>query len=346
MQVLQKTQHPNVVKLIAVIDQYSFVTEYVERGDLFSLLKNKDPHVLWSRNGVNIARGIASGLEYLHSIKIIHRDLKSPNILITRDWQAKISDMGFARIREGENKLQIMTEQRGTILWAAPEIFETNEISDKSDIYSFGLILLEILTQDSPWNGYSPFSVPHKVLKQKTSKYHKIPDDFPKPIARAILSCWEKNPDDRPTAAALYAILNSPKSCCEAGNIILKNCGHKFCSSCLMYQLQQSISHGLIQIGKSGYAAIKCPQEGCSFLIDCPVDVSTYVERDYYELYKFVGALLSEQKKVPLKTCRLCLQTCVIETGKFLHLCTPTKSTSGHGSQSGSIDPQGNGVKK
>ncbi|KAL3646231.1 hypothetical protein CASFOL_011411 [Castilleja foliolosa] len=155
-------QHPNLVKLFGCCiegNQLLLIYEYLENNCLARALFGKEEQRLnldWSTRK-KICIGIAKGLAYLHEesrLKIVHRDIKATNVLLDKDLNAKISDFGLAKLDEEENT-HISTRIAGTIGYMAPEYAMRGYLTDKADVYSFGIVLLEIVSGKSNTN-YRP----------------------------------------------------------------------------------------------------------------------------------------------------------------------------------------------
>ncbi|KAJ1688186.1 hypothetical protein LUZ63_019576 [Rhynchospora breviuscula] len=144
--------HENLVKLLGFCSEakhYLLVYEYIQNGDLCSYLSDEDKRkeLTWEKR-FNIIKGIAEGLVYLHGLKdpIIHRDLKPENILLDENYNAKIADFGISKIFD-KNKTHLTTRNRFhcTPGYVAPELLQIGMYSPKSDVYNFGLLVLEII---------------------------------------------------------------------------------------------------------------------------------------------------------------------------------------------------------
>ncbi|KAL2929739.1 Calmodulin-binding receptor-like cytoplasmic kinase 3 [Bienertia sinuspersici] len=157
VEILSKIEHRNLVRLLGFVDKGNerlIVTEYVGNGTLREHLDGLREKVLDFKNRLEIAIDIAHGLTYLHLYsekQIIHRDVKSTNILLNDNLKAKVADFGFARVGPADGEqTHISTKVKGTVGYLDPEYMKTYQLTTKSDVYSFGILLMEILTGRRP----------------------------------------------------------------------------------------------------------------------------------------------------------------------------------------------------
>ncbi|XP_054821685.1 calmodulin-binding receptor-like cytoplasmic kinase 3 [Prosopis cineraria] len=157
VEILAKIDHRNLVKLLGYIDKGNerlLITEYVANGSLREHLDGLRGNILDFNQRLEIAIDVAHGLTYLHTYaekQIIHRDVKSSNILLTESMRAKVADFGFARVGpSNSDQTHISTKVKGTVGYLDPEYMKTYQLTTKSDVYSFGILLLEILTGRRP----------------------------------------------------------------------------------------------------------------------------------------------------------------------------------------------------
>eukprot|EP00118_Oscarella_pearsei_P024877 m.307006 g.307006 ORF g.307006 m.307006 type:complete len:615 (+) comp41806_c0_seq1:3138-4982(+) len=192
---LRNLKHPNIVSFRGICTQspcYCLVMEYCSEGPLFDLLKSgrqlTPPTVLeW-------AKQIATGMNYLHSKKILHRDLKSPNVLIGSDDSLKISDFGTAK-ELGEKSTRMSFA--GTVAWMAPEVIRNELCSEKVDVWSYGVVLWELLTQEIPYKGVDSSAIIWGVGSE--SIHLPVPSSCPHGFQLIMRQCWQSKPKNRPT---------------------------------------------------------------------------------------------------------------------------------------------------
>ncbi|PPD86520.1 hypothetical protein GOBAR_DD16548 [Gossypium barbadense] len=157
VELLAKIDHRNLVKLLGYVDKGNerlIITEYVPNGTLREHLDGQHGKILDFNQRLEIAIDVAHGLTYLHVYaekQIIHRDVKSSNILLTESMRAKVADFGFARVGPMDSdRTHISTKVKGTVGYLDPEYMKTYQLTTKSDVYSFGILLIEILTGRRP----------------------------------------------------------------------------------------------------------------------------------------------------------------------------------------------------
>ncbi|XP_023235625.1 mitogen-activated protein kinase kinase kinase 13-A-like isoform X1 [Centruroides sculpturatus] len=192
---LRKLRHPHIVASKGVCTQapcYCIVMEYCPYGPLYEVLRQGrevPPAVVveWSKQ-------IASGMNYLHSHKIIHRDLKSPNVLISSNEILKISDFGTSR---QWNEISTKMSFAGTVAWMAPEIIRNEPCSEKVDIWSFGVVVWELLTCEVPYKDVDSSAVIWGV--GSNSLHLPLPSTCPNGFKLLMKQCWSAKPRNRPS---------------------------------------------------------------------------------------------------------------------------------------------------
>jgi sterile alpha motif and leucine zipper-containing kinase AZK len=210
-EIMATLQHPNIVRLYGICLEQghnSMVMEYMQHGSLLDFLEN-NPNISWSVRW-NIALDISKGLLCLHqhSPVIMHRDLKSPNVLLDEHNRAKICDFGLAKVR---HTTRLNTSRAnpastrgfiGTVNWTAPELFEpTAPYTPACDIYSLGIILWELATCKTPWANATAEALIGIWVGQ--GRREPIPANTPPPFARLIANCWATRAESRPPIAAI-----------------------------------------------------------------------------------------------------------------------------------------------
>ncbi|XP_010024797.2 LOW QUALITY PROTEIN: dual specificity protein kinase splA [Eucalyptus grandis] len=196
---MKRLRHPNVLLFMGAVtspNRLCIVTEFLPRGSLFRLLQRNTAKLDWRRR-VHMALDVARGMNYLHHYNppIIHRDLKSSNLLVDKSWNVKVSDFGLSRLK---SKADLTTKTgKGTPQWMAPEVLRNEASDEKSDVYSYGVVLWEIATQKIPWDNLNAVQVIGAVgfMNQRLD----IPHDVDPQWTSIIESCWHSDPKCRPT---------------------------------------------------------------------------------------------------------------------------------------------------
>ncbi|KAE9612462.1 putative protein kinase TKL-CTR1-DRK-2 family [Lupinus albus] len=203
--IMKRLRHPNIVLLMGAVTQppnLSIVTEYLSRGSLYRLLHRPGAkESLDERRRLCMAYDVAKGMNYLHKRNppIVHRDLKSPNLLVDKKYTVKVGDFGLSRLKA--NTFLSSKSAAGTPEWMAPEVLRDEPSNEKSDVYSFGVILWELATLQQPWGNLNPAQVVAAVgFKEKRLE---IPRDLNPHIAALIEICWANEPWKRPSFSSI-----------------------------------------------------------------------------------------------------------------------------------------------
>ncbi|KAE9027103.1 hypothetical protein PF011_g2202 [Phytophthora fragariae] len=236
--VMAQLRHPNVVMFMGVMVHPEFVglvMELCPKGSVYSVIHNEDVKIDWSlllRMMVDSSRG----MHFLHSSKppILHRDLKSVNLLIDADWRCKVSDFGLSKLkafRDDQNESGVAASVSsgtknvprvfiGSSVWIAPEVFKGEEHSEKADVYSFGVILFEALSSSVPYNSISVDAVPFVVQAGKRPTdfitLELPPGDAMQDLYNLMTRCWSAEIYARPSFSIIISTLQS---------ILTKHCG-------------------------------------------------------------------------------------------------------------------------
>ncbi|RDX89886.1 putative serine/threonine-protein kinase SIS8, partial [Mucuna pruriens] len=202
VKIMKRLRHPNVVLFMGAVTRppnLSIVTEFLPR------LLHRPNSQLDERRRLKMALDAARGMNYLHNCTpvVVHRDLKSPNLLVDKNWVVKVCDFGLSRIKHSTFLSSRSTA--GTAEWMAPEVLRNEPSNEKCDVYSFGVILWELSTLQQPWGGMNPMQVVGAVGFQH--RRLDIPDDMDPAIADMIRKCWQTDPKLRPTFAEILATL-------------------------------------------------------------------------------------------------------------------------------------------
>jgi len=200
-----KLRHPHIVLFMGACikpPDLFIVTEFMANGSVRELLDKKEvqlEHEHIRRMSVDSCKGMS----YLHSRKIIHRDLKTHNLLVDRFWNVKVADFGLSRAMGDVDGTMTAC---GTPSWAAPEVLRRDHYSYKADIYSFAICLWEMCTRQRPYNQLKPYQV---VISVATDGLRPDIDTnvIPPYFEKLMKICWTDIPDDRPDFSKLREML-------------------------------------------------------------------------------------------------------------------------------------------
>mmetsp|Transcript_17882 Transcript_17882/g.50362 ORF Transcript_17882/g.50362 Transcript_17882/m.50362 type:complete len:909 (+) Transcript_17882:122-2848(+) len=208
---LTKLHHPNIVLFMgACREPLCIVTEYAGRGSLFEIIR-KNPRLLIPPVIKKVSIDTIRGLIYLHTRKpsILHRDLKSMNILITNDWIAKIADFGLSKSMQ-VHKSETSSNTTGTVGWVAPEVLSNLQFSFKSDVYSFGMVVWEMWSKNIPYQDLQFRNRVEEAILH--GERPVIPSETPERWRVVIEKCWAHNPADRPSLREVLKVLKEDGS--------------------------------------------------------------------------------------------------------------------------------------
>lgn len=226
--VWQKLDHPNVTKFVgasmgtsnlkipsktASVDGNAavparaccVVVEYLPGGNLKQYLIRNRRKKLALKIVIQLALDLSRGLSYLHSKKIVHRDVKTENMLLDSQRTLKIADFGVARV-EAQNPRD-MTGETGTLGYMAPEVLQGKPYNRRCDVYSFGICLWEIYCCDMPYPDLSFADVSSAVVRQNLRP--EIPRCCPSSLANIMRKCWDANAEKRPEMGEVVKMLEA-----------------------------------------------------------------------------------------------------------------------------------------
>uniref|UniRef100_A0A8C7LD24 Mitogen-activated protein kinase kinase kinase 20 n=1 Tax=Oncorhynchus kisutch TaxID=8019 RepID=A0A8C7LD24_ONCKI len=196
----------NVSVDLGVLGLYVFPTEYAGGGSLYDYLSSAESEEMDLGQVMTWAMEIAKGMHYLHSeapVKVIHRDLKSRNVVVTADNVLKICDFGASRFHSHTTHMSLV----GTFPWMAPEIIQSLPVSETCDTYSYGVVLWEMLTREIPFKGLEGLQVAWLVVEK--SERLTIPSSCPTSFAELMRKCWVTEPKERPMFKHILTTLES-----------------------------------------------------------------------------------------------------------------------------------------
>lgn len=200
--------HPHILRFVGACTKppnLMIITEFMARGTLFDLLHQSQTRVTWPMRK-KFALDTCKGMRYLHDSKLLHRDLKSSNLMLDKDFNCKVGDFGLTRISRGSAAVQ-MTGQCGTFQYMAVEVLANKPYSEKADVFSFGVLLWEMVARKLPYFGMQPMQVGIAVLQQGMRP--PIPPKCPLPLAKLMQACWDNDPNRRPSFAQLVEALEA-----------------------------------------------------------------------------------------------------------------------------------------
>ncbi|KAI3432561.1 hypothetical protein D9Q98_004110 [Chlorella vulgaris] len=222
--VMARMRHPNIVSFMGLCAlPPCILTEYCSRGSLFELLHKPDaaPHLTWAVR-LSMAMDAARGLLYLHSRSppIIHRDIKSPNLLVDEHWRLKVADFNLSKILSTAQTGSSVNTAGGANnpIWLAPEIVEGGQATAESDVFSFGLVMFELLTWQLPWGNAPHYRIAQMVIggtRPQVPAREALPGpDLPdahsfEAYCNLMRECYAQVPTDRPTISHVLTRLRA-----------------------------------------------------------------------------------------------------------------------------------------
>ncbi|CAK6954178.1 mitogen-activated protein kinase kinase kinase 20 isoform X1 [Scomber scombrus] len=208
-EILSVLSHRNIIQFYgAVVDapNYGIVTEYASGGSLYDYLSSDNSEEMDMGQIMTWAAEIARGMHYLHSeapVKVIHRDLKSRNVVLAADRVLKICDFGASKFLTHTTHMSLV----GTFPWMAPEVIQSLPVSETCDTFSYGVVLWEMLTREIPFKGLEGLQVAWLVVEK--NERLTIPSGCPASFAELMRKCWAVEPKERPMFKQILSTLES-----------------------------------------------------------------------------------------------------------------------------------------
>ena len=214
---LSSLRHPRIVRMLGYTyfpnnRTFALIMEYVSRGSLFDLLHRSPNLTLLASQALWFARDIAEGMQFLHRSGVCHRDLKSANVLVDESSRPKICDFGLSKEENSETFTMSAPSVHGTIAWSPPETLRGQACTSASDVYSFGIIMYELLTRRIPYRNLQMAEVVIGVLSASNLRPSMagVEDVLGTDV---MMRAWHVEPGVRPTfqqiVDSLDAILRS-----------------------------------------------------------------------------------------------------------------------------------------
>uniref|UniRef100_A0A2K6DYN4 Ephrin type-A receptor 2 n=1 Tax=Macaca nemestrina TaxID=9545 RepID=A0A2K6DYN4_MACNE len=207
--IMGQFSHHNIIRLEGVVSKYKpmmIITEFMENGALDKFLREKDGEFSVLQL-VGMLRGIAAGMKYLANMNYVHRDLAARNILVNSNLVCKVSDFGLSRVLEDDPEATYTTSGgKIPIRWTAPEAISYRKFTSASDVWSFGIVMWEVMTYgERPYWELSN----HEVMKAINDGFRlPTPMDCPSAIYQLMMQCWQQERARRPKFADIVSILD------------------------------------------------------------------------------------------------------------------------------------------
>nr|KAI8745117.1 tyrosine-protein kinase Fer-like [Biomphalaria glabrata] len=213
--IMSRLKHPNIVQLLNVVTMSNpvfIVLEYMSKGDLKTFLQSSESKCLLYKDFAHMDLQVTEGMLYLEQMEIVHRDLRAQNVLVGENKEIKISDFGIALDLRKESKLyNDLSDSSFPIKWTSPEAAIKRKFSSKSDVWSFGAFMYEIITRGQDPYGDLPNDSILKMLKEGKSKIlpRVKPSDIPKQYWNMMQKCCRQEPAKRPSFKTLNTFFTS-----------------------------------------------------------------------------------------------------------------------------------------
>ncbi|KAF7810750.1 serine/threonine-protein kinase STY46-like isoform X1 [Senna tora] len=211
--IMRKVRHKNVVQFIGACTKpphLCIITEFMSGGSVYDYL-HKKKGVFKFPSLLKVAIDVSKGMNYLHQNNIVHRDLKAANLLMDENHVVKVADFGVARVKDQSG---VMTAETGTYRWMAPEVIEHKPYDQKADVFSFGVVLWELLTGKLPYEYLTPLQAAIGVVQKGLRP--TIPKNTHPKFVELLERCWQQEATLRPDFSEVIEILQQLAK--EVGN--------------------------------------------------------------------------------------------------------------------------------
>ncbi|KAI3737313.1 hypothetical protein L2E82_27310 [Cichorium intybus] len=198
-------KHPNIITFFAACKKppvFCIINEYLSGGSLRAFLHQQEPYSLHPNLVLKLAIDIARGMQYLHSQGILHRDLKSENLLLDENMRVKVADFGISCLESQCGSAKGFT---GTYRWMAPEMIKEKRHTKKIDVYSFAIVMWELLTALTPFDNMTPEQAAFAVCQKNARP--PLPASCPWAFRGLIKRCWSSKPEKRPGFDEIVKVL-------------------------------------------------------------------------------------------------------------------------------------------
>mmetsp|Transcript_1472 Transcript_1472/g.1658 ORF Transcript_1472/g.1658 Transcript_1472/m.1658 type:complete len:652 (-) Transcript_1472:59-2014(-) len=205
---MKKLHHPNIIQLLGICapGQELWVVTELLYGSLFSMLHRRDVYISWTQM-LGFLVDISKGMAYLHGRNppIIHRDLKTLNLLVDAGYRIKITDFGLSKTYQ-----KYMTAKKGTYQWMAPEVIKGSAYSALADVFSFGIVAWEVISRQGPYSDLDPMQVAFKVVNEGLRPV--VPTWVHPDLHVLIEDCWHADQTKRPTFTDILKVVGDIKT--------------------------------------------------------------------------------------------------------------------------------------
>lgn len=218
--IMSLVRHPHLLRCFGGAtrnEEMCMIVTELMHCDVEALVHGDKPYVWTPARVAHTVLQAARGLACLHAYALMHRDLKCSNLLANgldaRVPLVKVADFGLSRLVD---RSTAMTGNVGTVTYIAPEIFGSQAYSEKGDVYSFAIVLWEIVHRATPFAKLAPFAIPNAVL---AGTRPDVAPDTPKTLKKLILKCWDAKPSKRPAMKAIVRTLERYSHECDADEV-------------------------------------------------------------------------------------------------------------------------------